>query len=90
MSLSRYRWDILATEPHSTNGVKLNGLMFATLTVKESKADILVYTDSDEMGSPLGIVYTRKSIYTDFPEGMWKFYLQFDGEHMVCMLPTEY
>jgi hypothetical protein len=28
--------------------------------------------------------------YTDCPEGVWKFYLIDDGEHVVLLLPSEY
>ena len=33
---------------------------------------------------------SRAIEYTDFPEGLWKFFLVYDGEHCVLMVPSDY
>lgn len=82
--------DILATE-----GVKAiredqiannGGLVVFTIQVNDSNNAHLSLS-SDDCSPDLWKQYVG---YTDFPEGTWKFFLQYDGTHVICILPTEY
>ncbi len=56
----------------------------ARLTVKASSAELVIDDGNDN-------VYARQKIeYTDFPLSEIKLYCQFDGEHWVIMLTSEY
>ena len=62
----------------------LADISFWTLRVADESADIICERDEGDEA-------IRQHIeYTDFPEGDWKFYIQFDGEHYTVMLPSEY
>jgi hypothetical protein len=50
-----------------------------------NKAILSVFDDM-----PSRKLYSRAIEYTDFPEGLWKFFLVYDGEHCVLMVPSEY
>ena len=77
--------DIIATEIAGTviNDHEYFGVV--TLAVEGQKALLAVFDDL-----PGRKLYTRPIEYTDFPEGLWKFYLVYDGEHCVLMVPSEY
>lgn len=59
----------------------------------DKRAATLLCTDGDKGGGPVELV--RQVIpYTDFPEGVWRFYCErgsIDGEHacQILMLPSE-
>lgn len=62
----------------------LADISFWTLRVADEDADMICERDEGDEA-------IRQHIeYTDFPEGDWKFYIQFDGEHYTVMLPSEY
>jgi hypothetical protein len=55
-----------------------------TMTVKNGDARCVIQEDT---GTPnLGVFKTS----TDCPDGEWKFYLSYDGEQVVIMIPSEY
>ncbi|MET3916863.1 hypothetical protein ABID97_003645 [Variovorax sp. OAS795] len=82
-------FDILATEPEILKAVRDLGIVFVRLTVKDSRAILVVNADDGE--PPL---FRRVIGYTDCPErpvtkddpnGEWLFYL----ENMSLLLPGQ-
>lgn len=62
---------------------------FAVIVLKvlEDRSASIVMTDD----LPANVQYHKQRIsMTDAPTGEWKFYLCFDGEHAVLMVPSEY
>lgn len=81
--------DILGTQPEIATGVTDNTFAVVVLTVADGEGALTVSQDMDG-SAPEGLVYQRGLDFTDCPEGVWKFYMVFDGEHIVCLLPSEY
>lgn len=96
--------DILATEPAIKRGVVTHGFCVAVLDVKGSKAKLVVARDASAVTDASGetvtgyafdqVVFQRDIDLTDFPEGLWKFYLTHtqvgSSEVVLAMLPSEY
>lgn len=82
--------DILATEaPGAMRGdqnANNGALVVFTIKVNDSNNAHLSMSSDDDSPD-----FWKKYIgYTSFPEGEWKLYLQYDGSHVVCILPSEY
>lgn len=75
--------DIFATELPKL--LQVGELGVITVLVKDSKANMRMETDDDKPA-----VWTKHVSYTNMPEGSWVFYISNDGEHTICLLPTEY
>lgn len=61
------------------------------LKVRAGSAHLEIRNDYDEEDETCGSVLYQESIGpTDCPEGVWKFYLVADDQHVVMMLPGEY
>lgn len=61
------------------------------LTSKNGSGSVEVRSDYDEHDKTVGEKLYKTNIeFTDCPAGVWKFFLQDDGEHTVLMLPSEY
>ncbi len=61
------------------------------LDVGDGKATIQVRSDYDENDDTAGHLLWHTPIHsTDCPEGIWKFYLAAEGEHVVLLTPNEY
>lgn len=61
------------------------------LRSKNEEGSIEVRSDYDEHDKTVGTKLYKANIpFTDCPEGVWKFFLQHDGENVVLMLPSEY
>ena len=60
----------------------------AKLTVKDSGASFILVPDLP--CDPREVFAKQKIEYTDFPLDEIKFYVQYDGEHWVIMLTSEY
>ncbi len=82
--------DILATEApaamrkdaHANDGA----LVLFTIKVNDSNNAHLSMSSDDYSPD-----FWKKYIgYTNFPKGTWELYLQYDGTHVVCILPSEY
>ena len=82
--------DILATQPEVRRGVTSKGFGIALLSAKDAAAWLTVSHDLGEHNKPIDVLFAKTITYTDCPDGQWKFYLQYDGEHIICMLPSEY
>ncbi len=52
--------------------------------VKENTCDV-VYDDGNR-----NLIYKQHYIYTDLPDGVWKFYISNYPTEKVIMLPSEY
>lgn len=81
--------DILATEPDIIRGVKRSGFASVKLVVTGQQTATL-YVSEDWDNGPVDILYKRELTYTDAQEGTWSMYLSFDGENIICQLPSEY
>lgn len=62
------------------------------LTSKDGTGLVEAYSDceEDESYSIEKRLFSQPIEFTDCPEGVWKFYLVWDGEHTVLLLPSEY
>lgn len=76
--------DILATEPKILGAIREHGFCVGVLDVKGTKATLTVARDvrtqEDYHQNAIGYtfietVYEQAIDYTDFPEGLWRFYL---------------
>lgn len=68
-----------------------DGFGVVLLNVKDEKATVEVRSDYDENDATCGTsLFKQKIGYTTCPEGLWKFYLQHDGENTVLMCASEY
>ena len=61
------------------------GMCFVYVNVKNESATILGEWQDDDP-SP----WRRKVNYTDMPDGVWVFYVSDMGDHLSCILPSEY
>lgn len=95
--------DILATQPEILKGIMEHGFCVGVLEVTGTRAELTVARDvrgqENHAGHVIGydyqdIAYERAIDYTDFPEGLWKFYLTTTavGDKTVpfALLPKEY
>lgn len=96
--------DILATEPAIKSGVVSHGFCVGVIEVCNYRAKIIVARDASairESSSDTVVGYTyegevfrRQIDLTDFPSGVWKFYLTHtqvgSSEVVMAMLPSEY
>ena len=75
--------DVLATELQLNDSDYFGVVLLA---VKDEQASLEVMDDL-----PPNRWMLRKNIrFTDFPEGVWKFYAVWDGEKTTLLLPGEY
>ena len=66
-------------------GKKVVKTGFATLKAisKDGKVNLILEDEGVKLGS-------KEYPLSDLPEGEWEFFLQFDGRHLIMMLPSEY
>lgn len=84
-------WDIIASE--LPKFAKEQGTVFVTFTVAGTKGVIIADDGGrgDTEGGEKKTELWRKEIsFTDTPEGEWKLWMSWDGEHYVILLPSEY
>jgi hypothetical protein len=75
--------DIFATELPPL--LKVGDFGVIKVEVVGSKLRAVMETDDDKPP-----VWVKTVDYTDMPDGEWMFYINNDGEHVICCLPTEY
>jgi hypothetical protein len=69
-----------------------HGFAIVLLTSKDGTGLVEAYADSEEDGTYFigNRLFTQPIEFTDCPEGVWRFYLVWDGEHTVLLVPSEY
>ena len=79
--------------PGIVDAMRKQGEQFAValLRVTGSEATLEARNDYDEHDDTIGRgIYHEDILFTDAPEGTWKFYLIDDGVHCTLLLPSEY
>lgn len=76
--------DIMATEVHALHNKKEEYFLSVKMTVREHKA-VIIATDGNDT-----VLWHRDLEYTDCPEGVWEFFMIYDGEQSVILVTSEY
>lgn len=90
--------DLVAVGAYGNQGIvpsvipDQDGFGVVILSSLDGKGAVEVYRDSEDDGSysPALRIFNQPLRFADAPEGAWKFYVVWDGEHVVLMLPSEY
>lgn len=76
--------DIAATEIFEIHAKKEEYFLNVKIVSTGNTAKIIVEDGND------GVLFKRDIEYTDCPDGTWEFFMIFDGEQSVMLVPSEY
>jgi hypothetical protein len=69
-----------------------DGFAIVILSSADGKGLVEAYSDTEDDGSydPKMRLFSQEIEHTDCPQGAWRFYLIWDGEHAILLVPSEY